>query len=75
MTNSELEALAYEEAQRIIAEECSYYNPYTRIIECGDVPYSEEEQFCGMVEKELKLKGESIKRDGKYFKICRFQRK
>lgn len=75
MTKSEIEALAYEEAQRIIEEEFSYHNPYTRIIECGDVPFNEEEKFCKMVEDELKLKGESITRDGKYFKICRYQQK
>lgn len=73
MTQNELEALAYDEARRIIEEECNHYNPYTRIIECGEVPYGQQEEFCRRVEEELKLKGELINRDGVYFKILRYQ--
>ena len=75
MENYELEALAYDEAIRILEKYFSYYNPYTNIIEVGNVPYNYQERFCQMVEYELKLKGEDIKRDGRYFKILKYQPK
>lgn len=74
MTDIDLEALAYEEAQRLMEKEFTFHNPYSRIIECDDIPYDQEEKFCQMVEDELALRGETIARQGKYFKICRYQR-
>ncbi len=75
MTKSELEALAYDEAQRLLEKEFTYHNPYSRIIECDQIPYNQQDEFCQMVEEELKLKGETITRDGKFFKIDKFQQK
>lgn len=75
MTKSELEALAYDEAQRLLEKEFTYHNPYTRIIECDEIPYNQQSEFCQIVEKELELKGEKITRDGKFFKINKFQKR
>lgn len=70
-----LEALASEEARRLYEEEFSYYNPYTREIFTDGVSFDEEEAFCRMVEQELANRGEKIERQGRYFKISRYQRR
>lgn len=75
LSNMALEAEASEEARRLYEEEFHYYNPYTREIDTRGIPYSQEEWFCQMVEDELHLKGEKIHRDGRYFKIDRYQKK
>lgn len=73
LLNGELEAMASEEARRIYEKEFSYHNPYTREIESDGVPVGLEEAYYRMVENELALRGEKIFRDGKYFKISRYQ--
>lgn len=72
-----MEALAYEEAQRLLEKEFSFYNPYSCVMEAEDIPYSEQEIFFDMVEEELALKGEKIlrRRGEKYFKIAKYQAK
>ena len=50
-----------------------HYHPYTVEIETNGVPYDKEEYFCRLVEEELQKKGEKISRDGRYFKIDRYQ--
>ncbi|MCI9246254.1 MAG: hypothetical protein HFJ30_03905 [Clostridia bacterium] len=72
---SVLEAEASEEARRLYEREFHYHNPYTRVIETGGIPTSQVEEFCQMVEEELLRKGEKIHREGKYFKIERYQAK
>jgi len=71
----ELGAEASEEARRLYEREFHYHNPYTRVIDTGGIPYTQEEQFCQMVEEELRLKGETIHRHGTCFKIDRYQKK
>lgn len=76
MKRSELEALAYEEAVRLLEKEFSFHNPYSRVIETEGIPYGDIETFCRLVEDELELKKEKITRDNKYpnlFKIDKFQ--
>lgn len=73
---SELSALAYDEATRLVEEYFSHHHPYTCWMEIpAEVSYAEEEFFCSLVESELRARGEKITRDGKYFKIDKFQRK
>ena len=71
----DIESLAYEEAQRIMEECFSFYNPYTCIIEVEEIPFEQREHFCQLVEDELFERGERIKRDGPYFKIIKFQKR
>ena len=71
----DIESLAYEEAQRIMEECFSFYNPYTCIIEVEEIPFEQREHFCQLVEDELLERGERIKRDGPYFKILKFQKR
>ena len=73
MMIGELEAMASEEARRLYEKEFSYHNPYTREIEADGIPACLEDKFYQMVEDELLLKGEKIRRIGKYFKICKYQ--
>ncbi|MCI9087634.1 MAG: hypothetical protein HFJ32_03660 [Clostridia bacterium] len=75
LSTMELEVEASEEARRLYEREFHYNNPYSREIETNGIPYSQEEQFCQMVEDELRLKGEKIHRNGRYFKIDRYQKK
>lgn len=72
---AELEARASEEARRLYEQEFHYYNPYSREIDIKGIPCALEDKFCRMVEEELELKGEKIHRNGKYFKIDRYQKK
>lgn len=69
-----LEAEASEEARRLYEREFSFFNPYTREIETEGISHSKEEAFCQMVEDELRRRGEKILRNGRYFKISRYQK-
>lgn len=69
-----MEALAYDEAQRLLETSFNFYNPYTCIIETEGIPFNEKELFCKMVEQELALRGEKINRRGEYFKITKYQK-
>jgi len=71
---NDMTALAYEEAQRLLETCFSCYYPYTCVIEDNGIPFEEREHFYGQVEEELLLKGEQITRQGKYFKIDKYQR-
>lgn len=75
MDNSELQAMASEEARRLYEKEFSCFNPYTREIDAEGIPFTQRETFYRMVEDELREKGEEIQRQGPYFKIARYQRK
>lgn len=75
MSTMELEVEASEEARRLYEREFHHHNPYTREIDTSGIPYAQEEQFCQMVEDELRLKGEKIHLNGRYFKIDRYQKK
>lgn len=75
LSTMELEAEASEEARRLYEEEFHYYNPYTREIDTSGISSQQEERFCQMVEDELRRKGEKIHRNGRYFKIARYQKK
>lgn len=71
---NDITALAYDEAQRLLETCFACYFPYTCVIEDYGVAFEEQEKFYGQVEEELLLKGEKITRNGKYFKIDRYQR-
>lgn len=74
MNRAELEALAYDEAVRLKEKWFNHYHPYTCWIEIPkDVSFVDEDYFCRLVESELEIMGEKITRDGKFFKINRFQ--
>lgn len=73
MDRAELEARAYDEAQRLLERDFSFYNPYTCIIEADEIPFGDRDRFYGLVEIELAAKGEKISRDGQYFKISKYQ--
>ncbi len=74
MNRPELEALAYDEALRLMEVYFTHVHPYTCWIDIpADVSYNEVDFFCRLVEDELLLKGEKITRNGKFFKINRFQ--
>lgn len=70
---TDLVALAAEEARRLYEANFHHYHPYTVEIETDGVPYDKVEYFCRLVEEELLTKGEKIRRDGRYFKIDRYQ--
>ena len=70
---NDITALAYDEAQRLLETCFACYYPYTCIIEDDGVPFEKRETFYRQVEEELLLKGEKITRNGKYFKIDRYQ--
>lgn len=72
---TDLHALAYEEAQRLLEKCFSFHNPYTCIIDAQGISFELREDFYRLVEEELLAKGEKIIREGEYFKIQRFQRK
>lgn len=69
-----LEALAYEEAQRLLETCFTFHNPYTCIIDNEGIPFEKHEDFYRMVEEELLAKGEKIERRGAFFKILKFQK-
>lgn len=69
----DLSALAYDEAGRLYENFFHYHNPFTIEIDTTGVPYYLEEAFCRLVEDELALKGEKIRRNGRYFKIDKYQ--
>ena len=69
----DLSALAYDEAGRLYENFFHHYYPFTVEIETTGVPYDREEAFCRLVEYELALKGEKIRRNGRYFKIDKYQ--
>lgn len=69
----DLVALAAEEASRLYEANFHHYHPYTVVIETDGVPFDRVEYFCSLVEEELALKGEKIRRDGRYFKIEKYQ--
>lgn len=74
MERNKLVALAYDEAARLKEDCFNHYHPYTCWIEIpAGVSYADEDLFYSMVEDELKIMGEEITRDGKFFKINRFQ--
>ena len=70
-----LEALSYEEAQRILEVYFSHFHPYTCTIETSGISSEYETAYFQLVEKELLLRGEKIYRDGAYFKILKDQKK
>jgi len=72
MTNMELTAKAYDEAQRLLEKCFSYDNPYTCVIDAEEIPFEQREKFYRMVEEELLEKGEHINRKGEFFKIVRY---
>ena len=69
----DLVALAAEEASRLYEVNFHHYHPYTVEIETDGVSYDKVETFCRLVEEELLAKGEKIRREGRYFKIDRYQ--
>ena len=77
MCNHEIDlvAVAAEEAARLYEVNFHHYHPYTVEIETAGIPEHRREYFCRLVEDELALKGETILRDGRYFKIARYQSK
>ena len=75
MNKMEIEAKAYEEAQRLLETSFSFDNPYTCEIDDSEIPFSDRDFFYAEVEKVLSDKGEEIKREGRYFKICRYNKK
>lgn len=76
MDRAELEALAYDEAVRLKEVYFDHHHPYTCWIEIpAGVSYRDEDLFCKLVETELENMGENITRDGKFFKIDKFQKK
>ena len=70
-----LQALAYDEAQRLIEKCFSFFNPYSNEIEAETVPFNLRDHFYALVQKELELKGQRITRRGAYFKIDMYQAK
>ncbi len=77
MERWELEGKAFEEAQRLIDEKFSFFNPYTVQIDDDGVPFAQAEEFYSLVEKELLARGEEIHRPvgSPYFKIKKYQAK
>lgn len=75
MNDMTLMAMASEEARRLLEKEFSFHNPYTVVIEDGEIPFTQREQFWSLVEEELRMKGEKITRIGPHFKIDKYQRK
>ena len=74
MEYSPLEALAYEEAQRLLEKCFSFYNPYSCEIDAEGIPFEEREKFYRLVEEELARRGEQISRRSQFFKIMRYQK-
>ena len=72
---TDMNALAYEEAQRLLEKCFSFFNPYTCIIDAEGIPFEKREKFYSLVEEELLKKGEKIIREGELFKIKRYQSK
>ena len=70
---TDLVALAAEEAIRLYEVYFHHHHPYTVEIETDGVPSDRIDYFCRLVEEELELKGEKIRRDGRYFKIAKYQ--
>ena len=75
MDKATLTAMASEEARRLLEKEFSFHNPYTVVIEDEDVPFTQRDDFYSLVEEELNMKGETITREGQYFKINKYQKK
>lgn len=74
MNRAELEALAYDEAMRLKETYFGHHHPYTCWMEIpADVSFIDEDEFCMLVQLELERSGEKITRDGRFFKINRFQ--
>ncbi len=75
MDNMEIYARAYEEAQRLIEKCFSFFNPYSCEIDDEGIPFNQREAFYREVEDVLFEKGYNITRNGRYFKIDRYQAK
>ena len=70
---TDLVAMAAEEASRLYETCFHHYHPWSVDIDTTGVPYDKVETFCRLVEEELALRGEKIRRDGRYFKIDKYQ--
>lgn len=74
MNRNELEALAYDEAIRLKETYFDHHHPYTCWMEIpAEVSFVDEDEFYWLVQVELERQGEKITRNGKFFKIDRFQ--
>ena len=70
---TDLVAMAAEEASRLYEKFFHHYHPWSVDIDTAGVPFEDEERFCRLVEEEIAAKGEKIRRNGRYFKIDKYQ--
>lgn len=71
LNKEEMRTAAIQEAQRLHEDKIENRNPFWRRIDDGKICLAQDEEFCQMVEEELRKKwGEKVERDGRYIRFA-----